>query len=45
MQLIGKLPLEVVEALPSVRSVREGETDSLVRSIGPALLFHVAKAG
>lgn len=45
MQLIGKLPLEVVEALPSVRSVREGETDSLVRSIGPALLDHVAKAG
>lgn len=45
MQLIGKLPLEVIDALPSVRSVREGETDSLVRSIGPALLDHVAKAG
>ena len=45
MQLIGKLPLEVIDALPWVKSVREGETDSLVRSIGPALLDHVAKAG
>jgi exonuclease SbcD len=45
MQLIGKLPLEVIDALPSVKLVREGETDSLVRSIGPALLDHVAKAG
>jgi DNA repair exonuclease SbcCD nuclease subunit len=45
MQLIGKLPREVIDALPSVKLVREGETDSLVRSIGPALLDHVAKAG
>jgi DNA repair exonuclease SbcCD nuclease subunit len=45
MQLIGKLPLEVIDALASVKSVREGQTDSLVRSIGPALLDHVAKAG
>lgn len=45
MQLIGKLPLEVIAALPSVAAVREGRTDSLVRGIGPALLDHVAKAG
>ncbi|MDL2356591.1 MAG: DNA repair exonuclease [Pseudomonadota bacterium] len=45
MQLVGKLPLEVIAALPSVAAVREGHTDSLVRSIGPALLDHVAKAG
>ena len=45
MQLIGKLPLEVIDALASVQSVRAGHTASLVRSIGPALLDHVAKAG
>lgn len=45
MQLVGKLPLEVIAALASVAAVREGHTDSLVRSIGPALLDHVAKAG
>jgi exonuclease SbcD len=45
MQLIGKLPLEVIETLESVQSVRAGQTDSLVRAIGPALLDHVAKAG
>ncbi|GGE91579.1 metallophosphoesterase family protein [Massilia psychrophila] len=45
MQLIGKLPLEVIDALASVRSVRAGETRALVRAIGPALLDYVAKAG
>jgi exonuclease SbcD len=45
MQLIGKLPLEVIDALASVKSVRAGQTASLVRGIGPALLDHVAKAG
>lgn len=45
MQLIGKLPLEVIDALASVQSVRAGQTANLVRSIGPALLDHVAKAG
>ena len=45
MQLIGKLPLEVIDALAPVRSVRAGETRALVRAIGPALLDYVAKAG
>ena len=45
MQLIGKLPLEVIDALASVQSVRAGQTANLVRSIGPAMLDHVAKAG
>ena len=45
MQLIGKLPLEVIDALACVKSVRAGQTASLVRAIGPAVLDHVAKAG
>ena len=45
MQLIGKLPLEVIDALACVKSVRAGQTVDLVRAIGPALLDHVAKAG
>jgi exonuclease SbcD len=45
MQLIGKLPLEVIAAVAAVGEVRDNQTERLVRSIGPSLLDHVAKAG
>lgn len=44
LQLIGKLPLEVVNAVPQLREIREGRLEALVRDTTPSLIAHVARA-
>ncbi len=45
MQLVGKVPLELVDAVPELESIRSGQVQSLVRSTASSLVAHVAKAG
>ncbi len=45
MQLVGKLPLEVIAAVPQLEAIRSGNVQELVRSTTPSLVAHVAKAG
>lgn len=45
MPLVGKLPLEVIAALPQLEDIRAGRLQGLVEATAPALLAHVAKAG
>lgn len=45
MQLVGKLPLEVILALPDVAALRAGNVQDLVQRTTPSLVAHVAKTG
>ena len=45
MHLIGKVPLELVKAVPEMEAIRTGQVQSLVRSTAASLVAHVAKAG
>ncbi len=45
MQLVGKLPLEVISALPDLDVIRAGNVEDLVHKTTPSLVAHVAKAG
>lgn len=44
MQMIGKLPHEVIVAVPQLQEIRAGRLQSLVQSTAPSLLAHIAKA-
>ena len=44
MQMVGKLPLEVVGAVPVLEDIRAGRLETLVRSTAPSLLAHLAQA-
>lgn len=45
MQMVGKLPLEVIAVVPQLEEIRSGNVQELVRSTTPSLVAHVAKAG
>ena len=45
MQLVGRLPLEVISALPDLEAIRAGNVQDLVYKTSPSLVAHVAKAG
>jgi exonuclease SbcD len=45
MQMVGKLPLEVIGALPVLEDIRAGRLQPLVQATAPSLLAHLAKAG
>jgi len=45
MQMIGKLPHEVILAIPQLEEIRAGRLKTLVQSTAPSLLAHIAKAG
>jgi exonuclease SbcD len=44
MQMVGKLPLEVIGALPVLEDIRAGRLQPLVQATAPSLLAHLAKA-
>ena len=44
MALVGKLPLEVLAAVPELAQVRAGQLQGLVQATAPALLAQLAKA-
>lgn len=44
MTLIGKLPLEVIKAIPALNEVRNGHLQELVEKTTPSLISQVAKA-
>ncbi len=44
MLLVGKLPLEVLAAIPALEDVRAGKLQSLVLATTPSLMSQVAKA-
>ncbi len=44
MQMVGKLPSDVLHALPQLEAIRNGDARGLVHSIVPSLVAHVAKA-
>ena len=43
MQMIGKLPHEVIVAVPQLEEIRCGRLQSLVQTTAPSLLAHIAK--
>jgi len=45
MQMVGKLPLEVIGAVPVLDDIRAGRLQPLVQATAPSLLAHLAKAG
>ncbi len=45
MQLVGKLPLEVIATVAQLEAIRSGNVQDLVRSTTPSLVAYVAKAG
>ena len=45
MQMVGKLPLEVIGAVPVLEDIRAGRLQPLVQATAPSLLAHLAKAG
>ena len=45
MLLVGKVPLEVISAVPQLEEIRAGRMRALVDGIGPSVIAHVAKAG
>lgn len=45
MQMVGKLPHEVLQSLPELEDIRAGRLQALVQTTAPALLAHIAKAG
>ena len=44
MQLVGKVPLELVDTVPELEAIRSGQVQSLVRRTASSLLAHIAKA-
>jgi exonuclease SbcD len=44
-QLVDKAPLELIQAIPEFRAIRNGDVASIVRAVSPGLLAHLAKAG
>ena len=45
MLLVGKVPLEVMAAVPQLEDIRAGRMQGLVDGIAPSVIAHVAKAG
>lgn len=45
MQMIGKLPAEVIAEVPVLQDIRAGRLDTLLAQTAPSLLDHLAKAG
>lgn len=45
MVMVGKLPLEVIAAVPQLEDIRAGRLQALVQATAPSLLAHMAKAG
>jgi len=45
MQMVGKLPHEVLLAVPELEDIRAGRLQRLVQTTAPSLLAHIAKAG
>jgi len=45
MQMIGRLPHEVIVAVPQLEEIRAGRLKSLVQTTAPSLLAHIAKGG
>jgi DNA repair exonuclease SbcCD nuclease subunit len=45
MLLVGKVPLEVISAVPQLEDIRAGRMRALVDGITPSVIAHVAKAG
>jgi len=43
-QLVDKAPLELVQAIPEFRAIRNGDVADIVRAVSPGLLAHLAKA-
>ena len=44
MQMVVKLHLDVLHAVPQLEALRNGDAQDLVRSVVPSLVAHVAKA-
>lgn len=44
MQMVGKLPSDVLHAVPQLEVIRNGDVRDLVRSVVPSLVAHIAKA-
>jgi DNA repair exonuclease SbcCD nuclease subunit len=44
-QLVDRAPIELVQALPEFQAIRKGDLASIVKSISPGLLAHLAKEG
>ena len=44
MQLIGKVPPEVISAVPQLEAIRAGNVGGLVHSTVPSLVAHIASA-
>ncbi len=45
MVMVGKLPLEVISAVPVLEDIRAGRLQPLVQATAPSLLAHLAKVG
>ena len=41
-QMIGKMPFELVESMPELKNIRDGDLSDLLRSITPGLIAHLA---
>ncbi len=44
-QLVDRAPIELVQALPEFQAIRKGDLASIVKSISPGLLAHLAREG
>jgi hypothetical protein len=45
MLMVGKLPLEVISAVPVLEDIRAGRLQPLVHTTAPSLLAHLAEVG
>lgn len=45
LQLVGKAPFELTEAVPEFKSIRSGDIAQIVKGVSPGLIAHLAKAG
>ncbi|MBC7502133.1 MAG: DNA repair exonuclease [Herminiimonas sp.] len=43
-QMVGKMPLDLVESIPDLKRIREGHIADLVRTITPGLIAHLANS-
>lgn len=44
-QLVDKAPIELTQALPEFKAIRNGDLAGIVQAVSPGLLAHLAKAG
>lgn len=44
-QLVDRAPIELIQALPEFQAIRKGDLASIVKSISPGLLAHLAREG